>query len=278
MIVDSYAYDPFGKTIKANGVYVIENKFKFSTIFFDKETGLIYYTFRNYDSKTGRWTSRGPLGEHGGLNMYGFVQNHPISRTDFFGLVFNIFYIQFKGLLGHGWIRIGGFQTYDITFMFASEITHGVVKYKVNSATAIFPVWIGFYPSVQVSTIQPLKGVPGQWKYEEQKELFAVNAEDMLKQWDTELRSRKWFGLKTARFEYGSVKDKCCKDATRADVLDCLGDYVSKNPRITYRLPFLNCRSRAKSALKACCLKVGKRESSTVGEVRIDATPVGTGP
>ncbi len=32
-IIASYAYDPFGKTIKSDGVYATENKFKFSKKF-----------------------------------------------------------------------------------------------------------------------------------------------------------------------------------------------------------------------------------------------------
>jgi len=50
------------------------------------ETSLHYYGFRYYDSVTGRWPSRDPLGENGGLNMYGFVHNNPIHYFDVVGL------------------------------------------------------------------------------------------------------------------------------------------------------------------------------------------------
>lgn len=224
------------------------------------------------------WLSRDPIEEEGGQNLYGFVGNDPVDRRDPFGLEFGITYVQFEGLLGHGWIRTGDFQTYDITTMFAQTITHNGVTYKVNSATAVLPVGIGFYPSVEVTPLQSLLGVPGQWKYEQEKELVALNAKDMLKQWDTELKSRRWFGLRAAIFEYGTAKGKCCKNATRDDVLGCIMDYRDKHPRSTYRLPFLSCRSRAKDALEACCLNVGDRIPTTVGEVRINATPTGGTP
>ncbi len=226
----------------------------------------------------GRWLSRDPIGKDGGLNLYGFVGNAPVFRNDLLGLVFGITYVQFKGLLGHGWIRTGGYRQYDITTMFASTITQGGVKYKVNSATAVLPVGIGFYPSIEVSTIQALKGVPGEWKYEQQKELVAINAKNMLKEWDTELRKRSLFGLKTATFQYGAAKGTCCQNADQDDVRDCLSDYVKKHPRVTYRLPFLSCRTRAKQALTACCLKKGNRIATTFGDVRIDATPIGEAP
>src|ERR1035441_1916421 len=41
---------------------------------------------RYYNPTTGRWLSRDPIGERGGINLYGFVGNNPISRIDLFGL------------------------------------------------------------------------------------------------------------------------------------------------------------------------------------------------
>jgi integrase/recombinase XerD len=47
---------------------------------------LVYYGYRFYDPNTGRWPSRDPIGEEGGLNLYGFVGNNSISWVDAFGL------------------------------------------------------------------------------------------------------------------------------------------------------------------------------------------------
>jgi len=52
-----------------------------------KTMGVTYYGYRYYDPKTGRWPSRDPIGEKGGLNLYGFVGNRPTSRLDILGLV-----------------------------------------------------------------------------------------------------------------------------------------------------------------------------------------------
>ena len=39
----------------------------------DDETELLYYGYRYYNASTGRWISRDPIDEQGGLNLYGFV-------------------------------------------------------------------------------------------------------------------------------------------------------------------------------------------------------------
>jgi len=44
-----------------------------------------YYGYRYYDPVTGRWPSRDPIGERGGLNLYGFVGNGVVSNIDVLG-------------------------------------------------------------------------------------------------------------------------------------------------------------------------------------------------
>lgn len=39
-----------------------------------------------YDPVTGRWPSRDPIGEEGGVNLYGFIGNDVMCRWDFLGL------------------------------------------------------------------------------------------------------------------------------------------------------------------------------------------------
>jgi len=45
------------------------------------------YTYRYYDPLTGRWPSRDPIGEEGGLNLYGFAGNNGCSKFDRLGLL-----------------------------------------------------------------------------------------------------------------------------------------------------------------------------------------------
>jgi hypothetical protein len=41
---------------------------------------------RFYNPSTGRWISRDPIGERGGMNLHGFVANDPRNRSDRHGL------------------------------------------------------------------------------------------------------------------------------------------------------------------------------------------------
>lgn len=45
-----------------------------------------YYAYRYYDPQLGRWLSRDPIGENGGVNLYEFVGNNSIKNSDLFGL------------------------------------------------------------------------------------------------------------------------------------------------------------------------------------------------
>jgi RHS repeat-associated protein len=44
------------------------------------------YLYRYYDPLTGRWPSRDPIEERGGLNLYGFVGNNAPNYIDLYGL------------------------------------------------------------------------------------------------------------------------------------------------------------------------------------------------
>ena len=60
--------------------------FRFSTNYDDDESDLLYYGYRYYNPSTGRWLSRDPIEEQGGVNLYGYVRNNPINYGDALGL------------------------------------------------------------------------------------------------------------------------------------------------------------------------------------------------
>lgn len=77
-----YEYSPYGELIRANGLYARQNPFRFSTKFWDDESGLIFYNYRFYSPRLGRWISRDPGWEKDNVNLYGFVHNHPTMGID----------------------------------------------------------------------------------------------------------------------------------------------------------------------------------------------------
>nr|WP_321349289.1 RHS repeat-associated core domain-containing protein [uncultured Methanoregula sp.] len=81
-VSDRYEYDPFGNEIATAKTHQLINPFRFSTKFIDDETGLVYYGYRYYCPGEGKWLSRDPIEEQGGVNIYGFVYNAPTQNLD----------------------------------------------------------------------------------------------------------------------------------------------------------------------------------------------------
>ncbi|WP_446011326.1 RHS repeat domain-containing protein, partial [Candidatus Electrothrix sp.] len=84
-VVAAYEYAPFGGLTSAMGSYAGINPFRFSSKYADDEIGLYYYGYRYYLPELGRWLSRDPIGEDGGLNLYVFVGNDGVNRFDLLG-------------------------------------------------------------------------------------------------------------------------------------------------------------------------------------------------
>ncbi len=82
--VINYEFDAFGKMTSGNPTGIF--RFRFSSKYFDVETGLYYYGHRFYDPIWGRWINRDPIEEAGGLNLYGFCGNDGVNQADFLGL------------------------------------------------------------------------------------------------------------------------------------------------------------------------------------------------
>jgi RHS repeat-associated protein len=83
---------PFGEgapnenpSIPALGVF--QYNLRFPGQYFDLETNLNYNYFRDYDPAIGRYTKSDPIGLHGGVNTYAYVQNDPIRKIDPKGLI-----------------------------------------------------------------------------------------------------------------------------------------------------------------------------------------------
>ena len=86
-IAAQYTYDPYGNVTETCGDLVDMFSFGFSTKYHDRETGLVHYLRRFYHPPDGRWLNRDPIGEDGGINLYGFCQNSLPYKVDFLGKI-----------------------------------------------------------------------------------------------------------------------------------------------------------------------------------------------
>ena len=79
-----YSFDPFGRSSKLQGS--LEADFQYAGYYMHQRSGLSLPVFRAYSAKMGRWISRDPLYESGGLNLFCYVNNNPSRFTDKLGL------------------------------------------------------------------------------------------------------------------------------------------------------------------------------------------------
>jgi RHS repeat-associated protein len=84
-VVANYDYAAFGEPIRITGSMAKNNPFRFSTKYADDESDMLYYGYRYYKPSTGTWPNRDPIGEKGGMNLYDFVKNNPITLIDALG-------------------------------------------------------------------------------------------------------------------------------------------------------------------------------------------------
>jgi RHS repeat-associated protein len=75
-----YDFAPYGQRTKLAGD--LDSDFGFTGHYEHAASGLTLAPFRAYDSALGRWLSRDPIEESGGMNLYGYVGGTPVSLVD----------------------------------------------------------------------------------------------------------------------------------------------------------------------------------------------------
>lgn len=82
-VLGTLATDAYGNTLSSSGTLPT---FGYAGMFLHQASGLYLTAFRAYDPYSGRWLSRDPAGEAGGVNLYGYVSQNPINDIDPWGL------------------------------------------------------------------------------------------------------------------------------------------------------------------------------------------------
>ena len=92
-VVESYEYEAYGRMSVFDAAdneldrSAFGNRFLFQGREIDWTTGLYHFRARWYDSETGRWLSKDPIGIKGGLNQYEFCASNPVMFVDPMGLL-----------------------------------------------------------------------------------------------------------------------------------------------------------------------------------------------
>ncbi|HNQ22352.1 MAG TPA: RHS repeat-associated core domain-containing protein [Phycisphaerae bacterium] len=105
-----YVYTPYGARLNAPAQNEYAQPFRFSTKWFDEETGLGYWGYRYYSPELGRWMSRDPIEEQGGVNLYEYVQSMPLTLSDPTGLKPPITCCSHEGCKWSGQVTITGWS------------------------------------------------------------------------------------------------------------------------------------------------------------------------
>ena len=79
--INDYQYDGLGLVrATAEATDALTTTYTYDT------ASCFYYGLRYYNPSTGRWPNRDPIEENGGVNLYEFVKNSPITLNDSLGL------------------------------------------------------------------------------------------------------------------------------------------------------------------------------------------------
>jgi RHS repeat-associated protein len=123
-------YDPFGRVTRNTNPGF--QPFGFAGGLYDEFTGLTRFGARDYDPETGKWTTKDPIGFEGKtLNLYEYVSNDPLNRTDRTGLGETTLASQTVGMAVEATIAV--------------FVMHKLIQSQLHPEGAFGPLVIPFY-------------------------------------------------------------------------------------------------------------------------------------
>ncbi len=84
LLKGQYDYDAWGNSVVIKGEMQVN--FGYTGHYFHQPSGLNLAFYRAYHPTLGRWMSRDPIEEAGGINLYAYVGNKPVTWIDVLGL------------------------------------------------------------------------------------------------------------------------------------------------------------------------------------------------
>ncbi len=263
-IAAKYEYDPYGKRINTATQGEYDQPYRFSTKPVDDETGLGNWGYRYYSYDLGRWVSRDPIGERGGVNLYGYVKNNILIKFDILG----------QHDASPGSTPRPPIDNFD-------EQTHlgGILTEQLgNTVCGIFVVRLTYANGLGHTMLVWKDGVMGGYPddpivKDDSKEIDVINKRKFkvsvyaVRYNPGSVRvdaSTERANMTHYAYQSGKNKGECCPMNPDCSALrDCLAAQIGKPHGMTGGNPSgtidekPNCNSFARVGLEKCCLKRG---------------------
>ena len=133
----SYAYDPFGNALEETGSVAHSQPFTYCGLYgVTREGGGLYFMKRRYyDAMTGRFIQKDPIGIIGGLNVYTYAGNNPVTYMDPEGLMGPVAAVAVAGVI---LVSYGGAcfcLRHDRTMNTVNNLLNAVGPYVTGTST-----------------------------------------------------------------------------------------------------------------------------------------------
>ncbi len=84
-VAAQFTYDPYGNRTTVSGTALSD--IGYAGYFYHAVSALDFTMYRAYDPSHARWLTRDPIGEAGGVNLYGYALGNPVNNIDPLGTI-----------------------------------------------------------------------------------------------------------------------------------------------------------------------------------------------